>query len=139
MSATGVEAFDQTIATAIPWLNDLSDSLGFNDRDRAYKALRSVLHALRDRLGVNEACHLAAQLPLVLRGTFFEGWHPAGKPLKLHRQEFLDRIDHDLQHEVMDSDQLCRAVFRTIGRHVSHGEIANIKAALPADLRDLWS
>jgi uncharacterized protein (DUF2267 family) len=138
MSATGVQAFDQTIATAIPWLNDLSDHLGWNDRDRAYKALRSVLHTLRDRLGVNEACHFAAQLPLILRGTFFEGWHAAGKPLKLHRDEFLERIDRDLQHEVMDSDQICRAVFGTLRRHVSPGEIANIRTALPEDLRDLW-
>lgn len=139
MSATGVQAFDQTIATAIPWINDLSNRLGWDDRDRAYKALRSVLHALRDRLGVNEACHFAAQLPLILRGTFFDGWHPAGKPLKLHRAEFLEQIDRDLQHEVMDSDQICRAVFEMLRHHVSRGEIENVRAAFPADLRDLWS
>ena len=54
MSATGIHAFDHTISTAIPWMNDLSDRLGWNDRDRAYRAFRSVMHALRDRLSTNQ-------------------------------------------------------------------------------------
>src|SRR5271165_2158597 len=48
--------------------------------DNAYRALRSVLYVLRDRLTPEQAVHLGAQLPILVRGTYYEGWRIAGKP-----------------------------------------------------------
>src|SRR5919204_6184474 len=79
MSATGLDVFDKTLQTTNIWLNEIMDDLG-PDRKIAYRALRAVLHALRDRLTVDEAAQLGAQLPLMIRGLFFDMWHPAGKP-----------------------------------------------------------
>jgi|GEM_PF-933212 len=93
MSTTGVAAFDATLQTTHIWLNEICDELKWvRDPHRAYHALRSVLHALHDRLRPEEAAGFAAQLPLLVRGTFYEGWHPTGTPIKAHTaDDFLAR------------------------------------------------
>lgn len=92
MSMTGLEAFDATIQKTNVWLKDIMDELDWDDRHRAYLALRSVLHSLRDRLTVEEATELGAQLPMLIRGSYFEGWKPAGKPIKYDREGFLAQV-----------------------------------------------
>ena len=58
MSATGLDVFDTTVQKTNIWLNDLMKVLGWQDRHKAYLALRATLHALRDRLTVDEVAHL---------------------------------------------------------------------------------
>ena len=140
MSQTGLTPFDSTIHTTNIWLNEISERLDWTDRQHAYHALRCVLHALRDRLGVEHVAALAAQLPLLVRGIYYEGWHPAGKPLKERkREEFLAHIVAAFQNEFdVDPERVARTVFRVLTRHVSQGEIESVKSTLPAELRDLW-
>lgn len=139
MSQTGLSAFDSTIHTTNVWLQDLMDYLG-TDRQRAYLALRAVLHALRDRLTVEEAADLAAQLPMLVRGFYYEGWHPHGKPLKERtREEFLALVAGAFQDDpCVDLEGVVRAVFQVLARHLSAGEIEDIKSSLPAAIRALW-
>jgi len=138
MSHTGLTAIDSTLHTTNTWLHELMEDL-LVDRKRAYRALRVVLHALRDRLPVNEVAALGAQLPLLLRGLYYEGWHPAGKPVKPHTAQFLAHLSEGLldAHRV-NPEAVARTVFRSLTRHISTGEIESIKHALPADLRSLW-
>jgi uncharacterized protein (DUF2267 family) len=82
MSPSNVAAFDKTIEKTNVWLGELQAVLTWDDRERAYHALRAVLHALRDRLPPHEAVDLGAQLPMLVRGFYYDGWHPADKPLK---------------------------------------------------------
>ncbi len=140
MSTTGLKAFDATVQLTNTWLLELMEELDWPQRERAYHALRAVLHALRDRLPVGEVAALGAQLPLLVRGMYYEGWHPADKPLKGHRREELVaevaagfRGDSDV-----DPEQVARAVFRVLGRHVSSGEVEDVKHLLPDELRVLW-
>jgi uncharacterized protein (DUF2267 family) len=141
MSQTGVKAFDSTIQTTNIWLNDISEQLGWGDRHAAYHALRAVLHALRDRLAVDQAAALAAQLPMLVRGSYYEGWHPQGKPLKeRHKDEFLSHIAAESQSEPhCDPETIAKAVFQVLSKHISGGEIAKIKHVLPAELQSLWT
>lgn len=62
MSSTGLAPFDSTINTTNVWLHDKMDRMGWDDRHRAYHALRAVLHALRDHLSVDETAALGAHL-----------------------------------------------------------------------------
>jgi uncharacterized protein (DUF2267 family) len=141
MSLTGLSALDSTVHTTNIWIKELAESMECSeDRQRAYQAMRAVLHALRDRLSVHEAADLAAQLPMLVRGFYYEGWHPEGKPLRERRKEqFLAHIENALPN-LPDADPafLTSEVFRLLSRHVSPGEIADVKANLPEEVRELW-
>lgn len=139
MSSTGLEVFDTTLQKTSIWLNQIMTELDSKDRHLAYLALRATLHALRDRLPVHEAVHLGAQLPMLIRGFYYEGWTPSGKPIKEHRAEFLSTIRASFTGgQAPDPEQIARAVFKVLARHVTSGEIENVKHLLPKDLRDFW-
>ncbi|HET8727616.1 MAG TPA: DUF2267 domain-containing protein [Alphaproteobacteria bacterium] len=139
MSATGLDVFDKTFQTTNIWLNEIMDDLG-PDRKRAYHALRAVLHALRDRLTLDEAAHLGAQLPTLVRGIYYDQWRPHDVPVKERSQEeFLSRVAEGLQNiRPMDIGDATHTVFKVIERHVDRGEIEQVKRMLPEDVRRLW-
>src|SRR4051794_38312775 len=96
MSATGLEVFDRTIQITNIWLKQIMDELGV-ERRGAMKALRAVLHALRDRLTLDEAAQLSAQLPLLVRGVYWEDWDPSKQPSReRHLGAFIERIAGEL-------------------------------------------
>jgi len=137
MAMTGLDAFDATVHKTNRWLHDVMEILGWREKHRAYMALRATLHALRDRLTVDEAAQLGAQLPMLVRGFYYEGWDPSGKPLRertLH--QFLARISREIGG--CDPAEVARAVFRVLADHISEGEIDDIKHVLPSEHRELW-
>ncbi|WP_337845780.1 DUF2267 domain-containing protein [Thermus sp.] len=142
MSTTGLEVFDTTLHKTHTWLKEVMEELGTEDRHRAYMALRAVLHALRDRLTVEEVAQLAAQLPMLIRGFFYEGWDPTGKPLKeRHLEAFLEHVARELKTPsgpAVDPERAARAVFKVLAHRISQGEIADIRGLLPKELKALW-
>jgi len=140
MSATGLDVFDTTLHKTNSWLNDLMQVLDWPDRHKAYMALKTTLHALRDRLTVEEVAQLGAQLPMLIRGFYYEGWDPTGKPLRIrHKEQFLARIaEHFRGDDFIDPEHVARAVFTVLAKRVSEGEIEDVKHVLPAEMRDLW-
>src|SRR5918994_1986375 len=140
MSMTGLEVFDTTVHKTNRWLKELMQEIHRDDRRKAYLALRATLHALRDRLTVEEVAQLGAQLPMLIRGFYYEGWDPTGKPLKeRHKEEFLARIEEQFSgDDRADAEQVARAVFSVLSDRVTEGEIEDVKHVLPAELRDLW-
>jgi len=139
MSAAGLEVFDQTLQKTNIWLKAVMEDLG-PDRQRAYHALRAVLHSLRDRLTVEEAAHLSAQLPLLVRGIYFEGWHPAGKPSKdRSTEEFLAHVEERLQGvEPINPATATRAVLRVLQANVTDSEMAHVRQMTGKALQPLW-
>src|ERR1700737_4779787 len=132
MSTTGLEVFDRTIHKTNIWVKNLMETLDCPDRHETYGALRATLHALRDRLTIEEAAHFAAQLPMLVRGFYYEGWDPTGKPLKeRHRDDFLARINQELKPYGIDPEQVARAVFLVLANRISEGEIEDIEHVLP--------
>ena len=140
MSATGLEVFDTTLQKTNRWLNEATGVLD-QDKHTAYVAFRSTLHALRDRMTVEEVAQLAARLPMLMRGFYYEDWDPTGKPQKLRtREEFLARIAQELQgaDHVLDPELLARAVFAVLDKRITRGEVDRLKASLPEKIRELW-
>lgn len=74
MSTTGLPVFDTTVQETNLWLKAIMEGLHTDDRHLAYLALKATLHALRDRIGPENSVHLAAQLPMLVRGLYYEGW-----------------------------------------------------------------
>jgi uncharacterized protein (DUF2267 family) len=140
MSATGLEVFDTTLQKTNSWLHDIMQEMGWKERRKAYQALRATLHALRDRLIVEEVAQLAAQLPMLVRGFYYEGWDPSGKPGKSRDLEtFLARIALEFGgDDEIDPDQVARAVFAVLARRISQGELEDIEGLLPKETRTLW-
>ena len=137
MSSTGLDVFDKTLQTTNIWLNEIGEDIG-PDKQRCYHALRAVLFSLRDRLTPDQAAHLAAQLPIFVRGVFYDGYRPAGKPIR-SRDEFLQKIGEQLaQIRPVGADDAARAVFKVLDRHIARGEIDEVKQALPQDIRTLF-
>ena len=140
MSATGLDVFDRTLQISNIWLDDVMEGMFWSDRHKAYHAMRAVLHALRDRLPVNENAHLAAQFPMLIRGMFFEGWHPAKTPVKERsRDEFLVHVSEAFLFDTeAEAGQIATAVFAVLSEHISEGEVEKIKKVLPEGIRELW-
>jgi len=136
---TGIDTFEHSLQLTNIWLKDLMARLGTDDRHIAYLALRTTLHALRDRLTVEEAAHLGAQLPMLVRGLYYEGWRPAGKPLKEHsREAFVAHIEGEARNPNFEAEPAIRAVLGMLAERVSAGEIKDVKSTLPRPLRELW-
>jgi uncharacterized protein (DUF2267 family) len=93
---------------------------------------------LRDRLTVEGAAHLAAQLPLVIRGVFFEGWDPSAVPQKLHTDEFLERVRREANLQTADEARdAVRAVIAVMWERLTPGALDHVGSQLPADLQPL--
>lgn len=138
MSITGLEVFDTTVHKTNSWIRELMDELGWSDRHKAYLALRATLHALRDRLTVEEAAQLGAQLPMLIRGFYYEGWVPSETPLRVrHKDEFLALIERQFRDVESDTDLVARGVFTVLNGRISNGEIEDVRQMLPADIREL--
>ncbi|MFH0925660.1 MAG: DUF2267 domain-containing protein [bacterium] len=139
MGMTGLRSLDQSLITTKEWLNDLKQELCLEDEQDAYVIMRAVIHALRDRLPIDEAVDLGAQLPMLLRGVYYDGWDPTGKPIKIKSQsEFLAYVEEGLIGEI-DSLTITKGVFKILQKRISNGEIKDIKNNFPKDLLPLWS
>lgn len=135
------QLFSSSLQTTDRWLGELSQDMGWTDDPKSYHVLRSVLHALRDRLPPAEAVQLSAEMPLPVRGVYFEGWVLAGKPVKAHADTFVGRVENSLRaanQSGVDPVHAVHAVFRLLDRRISRGEIAQVQAVLPEDIRRMW-
>jgi len=139
MSATGLAVFDKTLQTTNIWLNEIMAELG-PDRQVAWKVLSTVLHKLRDRLPVEAAAHLGAQLPLLVRGAYYDQYAPARQPVECDRMEdFTAEVAEWLSDiRPVDPEAAIAAVFATLSRHVDAGQTAKVRDILPKPLRSFW-
>lgn len=141
MTSSILQIFDASLQKTQVWINDLMSELGWEEKpQKTCLALRAALHALRDRLTVEEAVHLGAQLPILIRGVYYEGWKLGGKPVKeRHKSEFLDHVAAVFRDDpTVDPERVMRAVFKVLARHISPGETENVKNLLPKTLQELW-
>jgi uncharacterized protein (DUF2267 family) len=139
MSVPHVSSIDKSVEHANIWVKDVAAELGNDDRVYAHRVLAAFLHVLRDRLTVEEGAQLSAQLPELIRGTFYEGWRPSEVPKSYrHASEFLELIARDASlHGTTEASVAADAAMRVLARHVSAGEIEDVLSVLPSEIREL--
>ena len=134
-----MRVFDKVMDKGEAWVRDMMAELHTDNPQQALHALRAGLHALRDRLPVEEAAQLSAQLPMVIRGLYFENWHPADKPLRIrHPNDFLALViaNYAPRSDVY-ADEIVAALFRVLRKHISVGELTDVVMSLPGSLTEL--
>ena len=134
------EVFETTLQKTNLWIKEISDLLHWDDHHKAYHGLRAVLHALRDRLPVSEAAHLGAQLPMLVRGFYYDNWKPASTPSKVKTtQEFYDVVQENFAADRnVNPMRLTEAVMKVLAASLSPGEIDKLRAIFPPHLREIW-
>jgi uncharacterized protein (DUF2267 family) len=136
---TGLDVFDSTVQQTNLWLKDLMARIPTTDRHYAYQLLRATLHAFRDRIGAENAVHFGAQLPMLIRGFYYEGWQPSKPQTKTrHLDDFLEAVEKDAGRSLGSGvGGKVKAVFAVIADKIDAHEIEKLRKVLPAELKPL--
>jgi len=140
MSTERAKLFQETLQTSLAWIHELMDEPPLAEEQQAYHVLCATLQTLRDRLSVDEAVQLGAQLPVLLRGLYYDGWRPSQTPTRIrHRDEFLAQVAARYHaRPLADLEAGVRAVITVLNRNVSIDEALSVIRVLPDELRALW-
>lgn len=128
------------------FLVEVSKELGSDYTTKgAGRIVRSVLHVLRDLLSVEESLQLISQLPMALKSVYVDGWttHKPTKRIR-HMGDFVTAVvleDGDAGYNDFAAKKnglnTIEVVFKVLNRHVSRGEMLDIKSVLPPELKPL--
>ncbi|AKF05941.1 DUF2267 domain-containing protein [Sandaracinus amylolyticus] len=135
-----VDAFEHTMQLSYEWLREYAEELGSCTAQLAYRCLRAALHAIRDRLPANESAALAAQLPLLLRGVYYEGWRPSHVPAALDSvDDVYDEIATVLEGGPHAAPRdVLRAALSVLNDRIDAGEIRKLRHQVGEELRRIW-
>lgn len=138
MSTQGLEAIDHTVHLTHEWVNELAERAGYTSKRSALRLLRVTLQIVRDRLPENEMAQFSAQLPMLVRGIMLEGWQPKRMPdTQLHLEPTIAEAMKDTAEFRGPED--ARYVFDLLNHRISRGEVEDIRACLPEDMRRFWA
>lgn len=137
MTRDAAKQFDRNLQTANIWLGEIADGLAVNRRN-AWNVLGAVLHALRDHLSADQAAHLGNQLPLLIRGLFYEQWHPTGGRAKSRTlADFVNLVRSRLStSQNVNIEEAVKFVLSVLAHH-PRGEMRKVLKALPPKIRAL--
>lgn len=140
MTAQGLEVIDHSVHLTHEWINELAGRLDWSSKRSALRLMRVTLHHIRDHLMVDELAQLSAQLPLFIRGFFFEGWMPKQTPIReRHAIDFIATISAKMDDtEEYRGREDIKCVFDLLNARISKGQIEDVRATLPEDIRALW-
>ena len=121
------------------WIKGLAEHTTFENDEQAYSYLRAVLHAVRDRMTVEEAAHFGSQLPMVIRGFYYEGWRPALAPNEYETAEaFYERVQESLGGTPVPSGvpvaEGAHAVVALLDQNVDPGQMEHVRTQLPKEI-----
>ncbi|MEV0806812.1 DUF2267 domain-containing protein [Micromonospora sp. NPDC050200] len=133
-------AFESSLEKTNIILKEIEQAYGWpkEQRNQSYCALRTVLHLLRDRMPVQESVEFSAQLPVLVRGIYFDGWKPMDVPIKLNRDDFLLEVRRHFPYDVEGgTERVVQVVLDALSRHVTQGQWDEVKDTMPRDLQQM--
>lgn len=141
MGGLGLKIVDEAAQSANIWVNEVNEGTGWDNKQRSYRLLRAVLHAVRDHLSVDEAAQLAAQLPVLIRGVYYEGWDPSKSPVRERSKDgFVAIVQQSFGTDPMgDAEEAIGAVFDVLDAHVSGGEMDHVRMSFATEMRSLFA
>jgi uncharacterized protein (DUF2267 family) len=138
MRQHALETIGSTTQKTHEWIARIAEALHMEKRD-AWKSLRAVLHTVRDRLPADVAVHFGAQLPMLIRGLYYEGWEPSEVPIKMSLRGFLEAIQRKIiTDRTIDPIETTQAVLSVIANYVGYGEMEKVKRSFPRDMQNLF-
>lgn len=133
-----MHAIDSTVRKTYDWLREIQRRGDLRDPHEAYRVLRAVLHALRDMLDPRVAAHVAAQLPMLVRGLFYEGWVPARTPHRVSMDDFLERVEKEAGLKgTSAAEDAVRAVMTVCEDQLGEGTVSHLLSVLPDEFVQL--
>lgn len=140
MPQNSVAGIDATVQQTNEWIKELCEELHTDDPQRAYLALRAFLHTIRDQLTIEEVAQFAAQLPMLVRGIYYEGWDPTRNPQRLrHREAFLERVGAEAVFPDLDPVRVVASVAKLLKSHMSKGQMRQLVQSMPHDIQELMA
>ncbi|PRY09937.1 uncharacterized protein (DUF2267 family) [Pontibacter ummariensis] len=140
--------FDKFAQEGNEYVKQLAADLGHpEEKGQASILLRAVLHTLRDRITISESLHVLEQLPMFLKGMYVDHWKYRETPLKFNTmEEFTSAVEEEQAKHgerkfnwSQSTEDLVKMVFTSLGiRYFSQGQMANITAQLPKQLKALF-
>ncbi|RLJ70645.1 uncharacterized protein (DUF2267 family) [Hydrogenivirga caldilitoris] len=138
--------FDEWVQKGHDFLHDVMKELNIEDEHRAFRVTKAVLHALRDRLDPREGKDFVAQLPMVLKAVWCDGWDPTRGPDKSikRKREFIQKVMNDpglvrgMDIPEEEAERIVRGVLNVLKKHVTWGEVEDAIRQLPEEIRELW-
>lgn len=129
-----LDVIDRTTAKTYEWLHAVARQTGVDDLHHSYQVLRAVLHGVRDHLAPTVAAHMAAQLPMLLRGVFYEGWDPAHVPQRASFGDFLARVEREAGLKgTSEAEDAARAVMAVCWDELGEGTMNHLLSVLPQE------
>jgi uncharacterized protein (DUF2267 family) len=140
MVKTAFSSIEKSTQKTKEWLHEMQDDLGWEDENMVYIAFRSVIQTLRDRLPLEEAIELGDELPMVMKGIYYEGYSTRHKPEKIkNREEFFQKVQEKTPKRPIQTEEATRAVFHLLENRLGGaGEIKQVRSNLPKDIQNLW-
>ena len=140
--STNITSLDRAIQNTILWLTDIQKELGWESTDNVYSATRAVLHAIRDRLPVEEVIHLTANLPLIMKGMVMDGYDLTEKPARIWTQdlffELVEEYYNPFKRNAIHPEEAARAVVKVLNHRMGGGEMCKVAATMPLEIKELF-
>ena len=138
--------FNKFAAKGNEFIKELANQLGHpEDKAKAGRILKVVLHAIRNRITVEENMQFMSQLPMFLKAVYVDGWKISPKPDRIkHPEDFFKEVkaldqptgDYDFPDDDATENAVI-TVFIVLRNYVSLGELEDITAQLPKELKYL--
>lgn len=109
---------------------------GLDSQESAYLVTGATLATLGERLAGGEVKDLASQLPPDLGEFLFQPLAGMGEPFGL--DEFFWRVSQRANIDLQNATLQARVVIGVLCEAVTMGEIENIRAQLPEDIRQMF-